>query len=111
MNCTTSWKLDIKNIKKEKWQNLPFIKKFNFVLNNIDTTDEGNTFLPVYLTEAISDYYYQKSPRKRREVFQGTKTMGVNNESVSRFLGGMDQNINFYSNFIPVFRQTVCKSP
>jgi len=95
--------VDIKNIKKEKWQNLPFIKKFNFVLNNIDTTEEGNPYLPVYLTEAISDYYYQKSPRKRREVFQGTKTMGINNESVSRFLGGMDQNINFYSNFIPVF--------
>lgn len=95
--------VDIKNIKKEKWQNLPFIKKFNFVLNNIDTTEEGNPFLPVYLTEAISDYYYQQSPRKRREVFKGTKTMGINNESVSRFLGGMDQNINFYSNFIPVF--------
>lgn len=95
--------VDIKNIKKEKWQNLPFVKKFNFVLNNIDTTEEGNTFLPVYLTEAISDYYFQKSPRRRREVFKGTKTIGVNNESVSRFLGGMDQNINFYSNFIPVF--------
>lgn len=95
--------VDIKNIKKEKWRNLPFVKKFNFVLNNIDTTEEGNTFLPIYLTEAISDYYYQKSPRRRREVFQGTKTLGINNESVSRFLGGMDQNINFYSNFIPVF--------
>ncbi len=95
--------VDIKNIKKDKWKNLPFVRRFNFIFNNIDTTEEGNTFLPVYLTEAISDYYYQKSPRKRREVFKGVKTMGVNNESVSKFLGGMDQNVNFYSNFIPVF--------
>ena len=95
--------VDIKNVKKEKFQKLPFIKRFDFVLNNIDTTDEGSSFLPVYLTEAISDYYYQKSPKRRREVFKGTKTMGVSNESISRFLGGMDQNINFYSNFIPVF--------
>jgi hypothetical protein len=95
--------VDIKNIKKEKLQKFPVIRKFGFVLNNIDTTEEGNTFLPVYLTEALSDYYYQKSPRKRREVFKGVKTIGVNNESVSRLLGGMDQNINFYSNFIPVF--------
>jgi hypothetical protein len=95
--------IDLKNIKKERWKNLPIIKKFDFVFNNIDTTEEGKTFLPVYLTEAISDYYFQKSPRKRREVFKGTKTLGINNESVSRFLGGMDQNINFYSNFIPVF--------
>jgi hypothetical protein len=95
--------IDLKNIKKEKWEKLPFIKQFNFVLNNIDTTEEGVPYLPVYLTEAISHYYYQKSPIRRREVFKGTKTMGVNNESVSKLLGGLDQNVNFYSNFIPVF--------
>lgn len=95
--------IDIKNIKKDKWSKLPVIKRFNFVLDNIDTTEEGTPFLPVYLTEAISDYYYQKSPKRRREVFKGTKTIGVNNESALQFLGGMDQNINFYSNFIPVF--------
>ena len=95
--------IDLKNIKKEKWEKLPFIKQFNFVLNNIDTTEEGIPYLPVYLTEAISHYYYQKSPVRRREVFKGTKTMGVNNESVSKLLGGLDQNVNFYSNFIPVF--------
>ena len=95
--------VDLKNIKREKWENLPFVRKFNFVLNNIDTTEEGVPYLPVYITEAISDYYYQKSPLRRREVFKGTKTMGVNNESVSKLLGGIDQNVNFYSNFIPVF--------
>lgn len=95
--------VDLKNVKKDKFGKLPFIKRFNFVFNNIDTTEDGKPFLPIYLTEAISDYYYQKSPLRRREVFKGTKTMGVNNESVSKFLGGMDQNVNFYSNFIPVF--------
>ncbi len=95
--------VDLKNIKRDKFGKLPFIKRFNFVFNNIDTTEDGRPFLPIYLTEAISDYYYQKSPLRRREVFKGTKTIGVNNESVSKFLGGMDQNVNFYSNFIPVF--------
>ena len=27
----------------------------------------------------------------------------MNNESVSKYLGGMEQNIDFYNNFIPVF--------
>jgi len=31
------------------------------------------------------------------------KTIGVDNESISKLLGGMDQNINIYNNFIPVF--------
>jgi hypothetical protein len=94
--------LDLKNINKEKWQEMRLLRPFKFIFNNVDTS-EGPPVLPVYLTESISDYYYQKSPLKRREVFKGSKTIGVNNESVSKLLGGMDQNINFYSNFIPVF--------
>jgi hypothetical protein len=94
--------LDLKNINKDKLGEMKLLRPFKFILNNVDTT-EGAPYLPVYLTESISDYYYQKSPLKRREVFKGSKTMGVDNESVSKLLGGMDQNINFYSNFIPVF--------
>jgi hypothetical protein len=96
--------VDIKNLKPKRIENIPLLnlKKFNFIFNNIDTTEDGSPYLPIYLTEAISDYYYQRSPQKRREVFKGTKTLGVNNESVSKLLGGMDQNINFYNNFIPV---------
>ena len=96
--------IDLKNLKPKKIEKVPLLnlKQFNFIFNNIDTTEDGNPYLPVYLTEAISDYYFQRSPRRRREVFKGTKTIGVNNESVTKLLGGMDQNINFYSNFIPV---------
>ncbi len=94
--------LDIKNINKERMQEIKLLKNYRFIFDNIDSV-EGAPILPVYLTESLSDYYYQRSPLKRREVFKAVKTIGVNNESVSRLLGGMDQNINFYSNFIPVF--------
>ncbi|MFN2438137.1 MAG: DUF5686 family protein [Chitinophagaceae bacterium] len=93
--------LDFKNVNKEKLGQMKLIKPFSFILENIDTT--GVPYLPVYLTESISNYYYQKSPLRRREVFQATKTLGIENESVSKFLGGMDQVINIYSNFIHVF--------
>lgn len=94
--------LDFKNVNKERLSEIKLLKPFSFILNNIDTS-EGVPYLPVYLTEAISDYYYQKSPDRRREVFKATKTLGVDNESVTKLLGGMDQNVNFYNNFIPVF--------
>ena len=94
--------LDFKNVNKEKLSEIKLLKPFSFILDHIDTS-EGSSYLPVYLTEAISDYYYQKTPDKRREIFKAIKTIGVNNESVSKLLGGMDQNINFYNNFIPVF--------
>ncbi|HLK30362.1 MAG TPA: DUF5686 family protein [Puia sp.] len=94
--------LDLNNVNREKLEKKKLLRPFNFVLDNIDTS-EGKPFLPVYLTETISDYYYQKSPVKRREVIKGSKTIGVDNESVSQLLGGMEQNVDFYSNFIPVF--------
>ncbi len=94
--------LDLKNVNKEKLGEIKLLRPFKFILENVDTT-EGIPFLPVYLTEALSNYYYQKAPLRRREVFKGSKTIGVNNESVAKLLGGMEQNVNFYSNFIPVF--------
>jgi hypothetical protein len=96
--------MDLNKVNKEKWQKgfLP-PKPFKFILNNVDTTSEANPILPLYLTETISDYYFQRSPKKTHEVIRGNKTIGVENESFSRFLGGMYQNTNVYNNFIPVF--------
>lgn len=93
--------LDLNHVNKEKLAKNFLFRPFRFVLENVDTSG-GSSVLPSYLTEAISDYYYQKDPLKRREVFKGVKTIGVQNESISKLLGGMDQNINFYNNFIPV---------
>jgi hypothetical protein len=93
---------DIKNVNKEKLAQNKLLRPFSFVFDNVDTS-EGVTFLPAYLTEAVSNYYYQKTPLKRREVFKGVKTLGFQNESIARLLGGMDQVVNFYNNFILVF--------
>lgn len=94
--------LDLKNVKKDKLSNNKLLRPFNFIFDNVDSA-EGVSFLPAYLTESISNYYYQKSPLKRREVFQAVKTIGLENESIARLSGGMDQNVNIYNNFIPVF--------
>jgi hypothetical protein len=94
--------VDLKNVNKEKLSENKLLKKINFILDNIDTA-EGSTFLPVYITEVLSHYYYQKEPSvKRREVQEAYKLTGVKNESFATMLGGMDQNINLYNNFIPV---------
>jgi hypothetical protein len=95
--------LDLNNVNPDKVSKMKLLRPFQkVILAGVDTAD-AVPFLPVYITESISDYYYQKSPEKRREVFVAVKTVGTKNESVARMLGGMDQNINVYNNFIPVF--------
>lgn len=96
--------VDLKNFRSlERIANIKPFRPINDLINqNIDTS-EGLKVLPTYLTEAISDYYYQKKPLKRREEIKAVNTNGINNESMVKFLGGMDQVINVYNNFIPVF--------
>lgn len=78
--------LDLKNINFEKFGKFKPLKPISDLINqNIDTS-EGVKYLPTYLTEALSDYYYQKSPKKRREVIKAANTNGVKNESVLKML-------------------------
>ena len=95
--------LDVKYLKFEKLSKIKILKPVGDIINqNLDTV-EGIKYLPAYLTEALSDYYYQKKPLKRREIIKAASTNGVENESMVNFLGGMDQVINVYENYIPVF--------
>lgn len=96
--------LDLNKINKEKFKNIRPLRPFGFIIDQtIDSTSEEKPFLPVFLTETISNYYYQKTPLKRREEIKASRTSGVKNESVQKLLGGMDQNINVYNNYIAVF--------
>src|SRR5688572_21337285 len=80
--------LDLKNINFEKFGKLKPLKPISdLIAQNIDTS-EGLRYLPTYLTEALSDYYYQKSPKRRREIIKAANTNGVKNESILKLLGG-----------------------
>jgi hypothetical protein len=95
--------LDLKNVNFQKFGKFKPLKSVSDLINqNIDTS-EGMKYLPTYLTESISDYYYSKDPKRRREVFKATNASGMRNESVLKYIGGTDQVVNVYNNFIPVF--------
>jgi hypothetical protein len=94
--------IDIKNFNADKARKNFLLKSFSFVFDNIDSTSESAPFLPTYLVESLSDYAYQKSPKKFYENIKASKTVGFNNESFSKLLGVMDQNVSIYSNFVNV---------
>ncbi|HMR81654.1 MAG TPA: DUF5686 family protein [Niabella sp.] len=98
--------VDLKNFASlQKITKIKPLRPINeLIKQNIDSS-EGIRILPTYLTEAISNYYYQKKPLKRREEIVGANTNGIKNESMVKFLGGMDQVINVYNNFINVFNK------
>jgi hypothetical protein len=62
-------------------------------------------FLPIFISEAVSDYYFQRSPKVEHEVIKVSQISGFENESVSQFTGKFYQNVNIYDNYINVFDQ------
>lgn len=97
--------IDLNNVDDEMKKKKIF-KQFQFVFNYVDTNAiTGKTYLPVFISEAISDYHYQRSPKVEKELIKATKISGVNNESVAQFTGKIYQKINLYDNYINVFDQ------
>ncbi len=92
---------DINNFGDKFTKNKLF-KDFDFIFDNIDSTRE-KVSLPFFITENISDYYFQRKPRGRKEIIRATKVSGINNESISQFLGQMYQDVNVYENSLGIF--------
>ncbi len=97
--------VDLQHMTKKQFEALPvpMIRKFSFIWNNLDSTTEKTPFLPFFLTETLSDYYFQRDPKKTKEFIRASQVKGIKNESIDQFLGAMYQNLNAYDNFIPVF--------
>src|SRR4030095_8426637 len=80
------------------------IKPFAFIFDNIDSSvSNSKPFLPFFITETLSDFYFKRNPRESREIIKASKISGLENESVTQFLGDMYQNVDVYDNYIDVF--------
>lgn len=103
-NVYNKLQVDIDNIQTQKLITNKLLRPFQKVLqNNIDTTLEQKPILPTFITETISNYYFQKKPNKTKEIIVANKISGIKNESITKYLGALNQNIIIYQNYIPIF--------
>ncbi|PLX10743.1 MAG: hypothetical protein C0598_09795 [Marinilabiliales bacterium] len=100
----TKIELDANNIT-EKFQNRRMYRPFKFIFDNVDTsTVNGKTYLPIFLSETISDVYARKDPNGYIEKIKATKISGFNNQSAMQLLSDEYFNTNIYDNFIDLFQ-------
>ena len=101
----TKVEFDLNNIT-ETFQQRKIFRPFRFVFEGVDTTEE-KPYLPVFMTEALSNFYYRRIPvRSQKEIITATKISGVENQSVQQFMGDMYQNVNIYDNNIVAFEKS-----
>lgn len=95
--------IDIDNFSRKKFEQYKLLKPFGFILDNIDSVSENKPFLPVFITESISDCYFATNPLREREEIKAIKTNGIKNESIMQYMGGLSQRINSYDNYMTLF--------
>jgi len=96
---------DLTRIPKEM-QDKKALKPIRFVFDNVDSTFSGEKpSLPFFMIENISDFYFLKNPKRKREVVRASKITGIENTSISQVMGDMYQNINIYDNNILIFNK------
>jgi hypothetical protein len=94
----TKLQIDVNNITG-KLMNRKILKPFNFIFDFLDTSSvNGKVYLPVMISESFSDIYFRQFPRERKEIIRATQMSGVENNSVSQFMGNLAQSINIYNN-------------
>ncbi|MCF8370221.1 MAG: DUF5686 and carboxypeptidase regulatory-like domain-containing protein [Bacteroidales bacterium] len=96
---------DVNNVDEEFKQQRA-LKQFQFIFDYLDTSVvSGKTYLPIFFTETLSDYYYRKKPKGTREIIKASKVSGVESQSVSQFTGQMYLDVNLYDNYLEILDQ------
>ncbi len=105
----TKIELDIDNItdavKKEK-----IFRDVSQVMDSIAQLkgDDGDTYVPVFLSEALSRYYVKNEPFSRRENVKKTKISGLaitDGSLTSQVVGSFYQEYNFYQNWLTILEK------
>jgi hypothetical protein len=94
----------------ENLQKRPWFKNIKPLFDSINgiRSDEGTPLLPVFISETVSDYYFQSPPKKHHEEIKASKVNGVgliDGSTTVQVLGATLQQYNFYDSWIMIMQK------
>ncbi|MBK6902637.1 MAG: carboxypeptidase-like regulatory domain-containing protein [Saprospirales bacterium] len=96
--------LDLDEIGEEM-KDQKFLKPFEFIFENIDSTSDVEPFIPAYLSESLSDVYFIREAGKRKEITHALKVSGIDNQSIIESIGILHQDYDVYDNWIEILEK------
>lgn len=102
----TKIEIDVDNIS-EKFQQTKLMKRISNVLDSIQVIsgEDGRPLLPMFISEALSKYYFKSDPFTRHEEILKTKVSGVgitDGTTSSQVIGATFQEYNFYRDWMTI---------
>ncbi len=95
---------DLSNLN-EKFKENGIVKRLDVILDYLEQTEDSTLRLPMILSESVSDYYYRKTPKRKKEVVKATRIVGVESVELNQFLGDMYLDVNIYDNTLQLFNK------
>jgi hypothetical protein len=97
--------IDANNYSEKITHNV-LLKPFSFVFENADTsTVNGKVYLPIFITETLSDIYFRKQPKTYHEVIKASKASGMEKSNIAQLVGDTYQKVNIYDNYNELFEK------
>ncbi|MEM0932727.1 MAG: DUF5686 family protein, partial [Bacteroidota bacterium] len=102
----TKIEIDVDNIT-DKFREKKIVKKITNVLDSIQRIagEDGKPILPIFISESISDVYYNRDPERKKEHIVKSKVTGLgvtDGSTVSQLIGSSFQEYNFYKNWMKI---------
>lgn len=109
--CESFTKIQIAvNNVSEDLKNKRLLKGVEGIFDTMSYLSEDKTkqVLPIFLSENLSNFYYNKNPRQNKEVIIASRVKGVGVEDgsfLSQLLGSTFQQYNFNDNILPILEK------
>lgn len=100
----TKTKVDVNNIT-ERTKKALLVKPIDFIFENLDSS-HVKPAVPIYLMEALSEYYYQAQGAKERELVIDAKIAGFKIPSLKKFTGNAYYQWDLYAPYFNLFQKS-----
>jgi hypothetical protein len=101
--------ISVDNIS-EKFREKKVMKHITALFDSLEAQagEDGKLVLPVFVSEALSNYYRRTNPEKTKEVIMATRISGVgisDGSLSSQLIGSSFQEYNFYKNWLNILEK------
>jgi len=94
-------RFDLNNFTEKTKKNI-ILKPFDYIWDNTNTTEDGVKYLPMLLTENLSEHYRRRFPRDAKDIILGKNTTGLAGPKLIEFTEDLYLTPNIYNNYITI---------
>ncbi|MFT4543684.1 MAG: hypothetical protein ACI9EQ_000133 [Bacteroidia bacterium] len=93
---------DLNNFTEGIKKNL-FLRPFDYMWDNTDTTEDGVNYLPMLLTESSENHFYRKKSKVKKAIIKGRRTFKFfQAPKIMEFVKDMYIDPNIYDNYVVI---------